>query len=110
MTVDSTVTRSVSKQQLLEIVDVVLDDLHRQQCERAMRIAHRTNPRLTTEDLLNPDNFPALMNDPKFTYEDGAAAGILAAKIAVRSILQEKLGEGRAGLEPERKLPKGNAS
>jgi hypothetical protein len=65
----------------------IFEQLHKGQKEKAALLARKHNPQLTTEDLLNPDNFPALINDPNFMYEDGIAAGILSAQIAVRAYL-----------------------
>ncbi|MBX7143385.1 MAG: hypothetical protein K1X79_02960 [Oligoflexia bacterium] len=70
-------------------IESVLDNVHQQQCRRAHVAAQRVRPELTTEDVLNPDNFPELIGNPDFMYEDGQAAGILAAKMAVRARLKE---------------------
>lgn len=67
----------------------LFNSLHAQQVEKAAIAARRINPRLTAEDLLNPDNFQDVINDPKFVYEDGIAAGILSAQMAVRAFLNE---------------------
>jgi hypothetical protein len=72
---------------MLEHIERVLTELHHQQRQRALRAAERVRPGLTSEDLLNPDNFTELILDPDFMYEDGAAAGILAAKMALRASL-----------------------
>jgi hypothetical protein len=63
--------------------------MHQQQVLKAQSVAHLINPTLTVEDILNPENFPAVICDPGFAYEDGLAAGILSAKMAVRSRLIE---------------------
>ncbi len=71
-------------------IESLLTGLHAHQCERAKKVAAFHRKDLTSEDLLNPDNFPEIINDPNFMYEDGTAAGILAAKIAIREFLQSK--------------------
>jgi hypothetical protein len=38
------------------------------------------------DDLLCPDDVPALRRDPDFLYEHGVLAGLLAAQSAVRAL------------------------
>ncbi len=78
-------------------LEIVLDAQHKQQVARAQKIAQIIRQDLTTEDLLNPDNFQEIINDPDFMYEDGQAAGILAAKVAVRATLKSIHHELAAG-------------
>lgn len=80
--------------ELIALVEQSLSELHRQQCEKAACIAREKLPGVTSEDLLNPDNFPQIMKDPRFLYEDGQAAGVLSAKIAVCALLRELLDKG----------------
>lgn len=70
-------------------LEKTLSLLHEQQVNKARAMARRIRPDLTPEDLLNPDNFPDVIADPDFMYEDGLAAGILSAKMAVRARLLE---------------------
>ena len=76
---------------LLAEFEALLSKLHDQQNAKARSAAHRIRPDLTAEDLLNPDNFADIIADPDFMYEDGMAAGILSAKIAIRAKLKELL-------------------
>ncbi len=73
---------------LLELLERELTTLHRHQVGKATVIAREKRPELTAEDLLNPDDYPEIMKDPRYAYEEGQAAGILSAKIAVRSLLK----------------------
>lgn len=79
-----------TKNHILALIEQELDRLHRHHIEQAKKVAHAINPRLTDEDLLNPDNFPEVIADPRFTYADGIAAGVLSAKIALRAALHEE--------------------
>lgn len=72
----------------IDELEDLLQKLHDQQRLKAKRMAQRLVPELTDEDVLNPDDFPALVQNPHFMYEDGLAAGILSAKIAVRAYLK----------------------
>ena len=77
------------EQQALELIEKTLTELHTHQEARAAKLACRIIPGLTGEDLLNPDTFPAVIRDPEFMFEHGQAAGILAAKMALRSRIRE---------------------
>ncbi len=74
-----------NQEELLAFIEEVLQPLYDQQCQRAKKMAQRLRPGLTDEDLLNPDNFPEVIRDPDFMFEHGLSAGILAAKLALRS-------------------------
>ena len=76
---------------LLSELEQTLNQVHEQQVLKARQNAHRIRPDLTSEDLLNPDNFPEITGDPNFMYEDGLAAGILSAKLALRARIIELL-------------------
>ena len=57
------------------------------QREKLLKLAREILPDLTPEDLRNPQDFPELLKDPLFNYEDGLLAGYLAVQIAMRSRL-----------------------
>ena len=57
------------------------------QREKLLKLARDILPDLTPEDLRNPQDFPELIKDPLFNYEDGLLAGYLAVQIAMRSRL-----------------------
>ena len=57
------------------------------QREKLLKLAREILPDLTPEDLRNPQDFPDLIKDPLFNYEDGLLAGYLAVQIAMRSRL-----------------------
>ncbi len=57
------------------------------QREKLLKLAREILPDVTPEDLRNPQDFPDLVKDPLFNYEDGLLAGYLAVQIAVRSRL-----------------------
>ena len=76
-----------TEQDLLLLIEKELTTLHQHYVQRAKLVAHQVNPRLTDEDLLNPDNFPDIMRDPRYTYADGLAAGILSAKMAIKGVI-----------------------
>ena len=75
--------------QIRDALQSLFDEMHSQQREKAAFAARQIRSNLTTEDLLNPDNFPEIINNPRFTYEDGIAAGILSSQMAVRALLNK---------------------
>ncbi len=83
---------ALSREELLSLIERELEGLHRHFLIQAKQIAHTLNPRLTDEDLLNPDNFTPLITDPRYTYADGLAAGVLSAKMALRAALNGDTG------------------
>lgn len=86
-------TPAIPEENLLLLIEDELSALHHHYLQRAKAVAHELNPRLTDEDLLNPDNFPDIMRDPRYTYADGLAAGILSAKMAIKAALYRQYGE-----------------
>lgn len=66
-------------------IDALFEELIAQQRARVLAIARAIDPRITSDDVLSPDDFPALAADPRFAYEDGQLAGLLSAQIAVRA-------------------------
>ena len=57
------------------------------QRKKLLKLSREILPNLTSEDLRNPQDFPELIKDPSFNYEDGLLAGYLAVQIAMRSRL-----------------------
>ena len=70
------------------MVEHVLAELIAQQEAKLRRCAASIDPRLTSDDLLQPHDFPALARDPVFNYEDGVLAGLRSAEAAVRAALR----------------------
>lgn len=54
-----------------------------------LKIGRRIVPRLTSDDILQPNDFPELENHPSFRYEEGLLAGIFTARAAMRVSFQE---------------------
>ena len=78
--------------EIMECVEETLSKLQQYQVAKAAVIAQELRPDLTREDILNPDDFKELASSPQFMYEDGQAAGILSAKMAVKVALRERFG------------------
>ena len=78
---------------LLGELDAALESRVRSQRERLFEVAHRIDPKLTWDDVVNPDT-PELRGSESFNYEDGTLAGLLSAQIVVRSRLRELMAAG----------------
>lgn len=71
--------------QINEAFEKLFEELISQQNDKVLRQARLHIPHLTGDDILNPHDFPQLMTDPVFNYEEGLAAGLMAAQVAVRA-------------------------
>lgn len=87
---------------LAQGLEQLLAGMIRQQERRLHETGRRLVPGLTLDDLLSPDDVPALRADPEFLYEDGQLAGLLSAQAAVRAFLADRRAPGvpRAGTDP----------
>ncbi len=63
----------------------LFDELITMQRKNLLNMARRIIPHLTEEDILQPNDFPELENNPVFRYEEGILSGLLSAKIAYLS-------------------------
>jgi hypothetical protein len=70
-----------------KFAEVKLQEMIEFQRKKLLKLSREILPNLTSEDLRNPQDFPELIKDPSFNYEDGLLAGYLAAQIAMRSRL-----------------------
>ena len=67
--------------------EIELQEMIELQRKKLLKLSREILPNLTPEDLRNPQDFPELIKDPLFNYEDGLLAGYLAVQIAMRSRL-----------------------
>jgi len=75
--------RSIDR--VIDQTEALFEELIAQQNEKVLRHARLHIPHLTADDILNPHDYPQLMADPVFNYEEGLAAGLMAAQVAVRA-------------------------
>jgi len=74
--------------QWLALLDRLLMQMIDQQESKLLSLGRHSVHDLTPEDLRNPQDFPALVRDPVFNYEDGLLAGLRSAHMAIRAELQ----------------------
>jgi hypothetical protein len=74
-------------------VEALFEELISHQQTKMLQAARNRIPHLTGDDILNPHDFPELVADPIFNYEEGLAAGLMAAQFAVRARVLRPLRE-----------------
>lgn len=65
-----------------QFLDVMVDE----QRKSLLKLGRKIVPHLTPEDILQPNDFPELEEDPVFRYEEGILAGLQSVQIALRSL------------------------
>lgn len=68
-----------------QTVESLLDELEEGQQKVLYALGRRIVPTLTTEDLLQPNDYPELEENPHFRYEEGVLAGIKTVRAALRA-------------------------
>ena len=69
----------------------LFDELIEQQEKKLLEYAATIIPNVTSDDILQPNDYPELENHPFFRYEEGFLKGIHAAKMAVMAREKEGL-------------------
>jgi hypothetical protein len=60
----------------------VFDDLVEAQRKKLLKFAGQIILNVTSDDLLQPNDFPQLEQHPLFRYEEGILEGLLTARMA----------------------------
>jgi len=63
----------------------LIDEMVTQQEKLLLKCARRIVPSATSEDVLQPNDFPELENNPHFRYEEGILAGMLTVQMAIKA-------------------------
>lgn len=71
-------------------IDQLLQEMAQGQHGTLLSCGRRLIPYLTTDDILQPNDFPELENHPHFRYEEGVLAGIQSVQMALLA-LKERL-------------------
>ncbi|MGE5196707.1 MAG: hypothetical protein ACM3JI_05200 [Anaerolineae bacterium] len=71
-------------------MEELLDELIRLQNQKLLACAHRLIPHLTPDDLLQPNDFPELENNPYFRYEEGVLEGLYTARMALLAFKKDQ--------------------
>lgn len=68
-----------------EDIEQLLAVMITQQQQVLLRLGRRLVPSLTTEDVLQPNDYPELEYHPEFRYEEGVLAGLQTVQMALRA-------------------------
>ena len=66
---------------VLQLVEKMVEVQRR----KLVKVANRVLPKLTWEDLLQPQDYPELENHAEFRYEEGILHGLESALMALRA-------------------------
>lgn len=66
-------------------IESLLEEIIEGQREKILRCGRHFIPNLTSDDILQPNDYPELENNPHFRYEEGVLEGILTVKAALLS-------------------------
>lgn len=72
-------------------IDQLLNELLEFHKNQLLKNGRRIIPHLTSDDLLQPNDFHELEFNPHFRYEEGVVAGIQAAQIALWAFKKQHL-------------------
>lgn len=74
----------------LRKIDELMLELIGQQERKVLALGQQIHPGLTSEDIRNPQDFPDLLENSNWNFEDGILAGLKSAHMALRTrMLQE---------------------
>lgn len=74
-------------------IEKLFDELIHLQQDKLLKLARRIIPYVTSDDLLQPNDFPELEQHPVFRYEEGVWAGLLEAKTAYVRLRKDQIGD-----------------
>lgn len=72
-----------------ETIEITLDDIVSLQHKKMLKCGQAIIPHLTTDDILQPNDFLELELHPLFRYEEGVLAGIQTVQMALRALQKD---------------------
>lgn len=78
-------------QPLFAEVEEVLERMISQQRDKVRDVALDMLPHLSPEDMQDPQDHPEVADDATFNFEDGLLAGLMSARMALRSTVFDGL-------------------
>ena len=73
----------------LAFIDRLMLEMIEQQENKVLEMARQIHPGLTTEDIRNPHDFPDLIQNGIWNFEDGILSGLKSAHMALRAKILE---------------------
>ena len=72
------------------LIEQTLQEIIEKQEKDVLAGAQRIVPHLAQEDILQPNDFPALENHPDFRYDEGVLAGMMTVRAALLALKCEE--------------------
>ncbi len=79
--------------EMLAVVDTLMLEMIAQQESKVLELGRGIHPGLTAEDIRNPQDFPDLLENGEWNFEDGILAGLRSAHMALRARILESIEE-----------------
>lgn len=70
----------------MNTIEKVMSEMIEGQKKLLLHLGREIVPTLTSEDMLQPNDYPELENHPHFRYEEGILAGLQSLQMAIRSL------------------------
>jgi hypothetical protein len=80
----------MTPEELAQVAEALFDQMIDQQRQKVLRLAREAVPHISSEDVMNPNDYPELKAHPTFDYEDGILAGLVSAQVALRAELRRR--------------------
>jgi hypothetical protein len=75
----------------LAAIDRLMLELVELQHKKVLELANKIHPGLSSEDIRNPHDFPDLIADSGWNFEDGILSGLKSAHMALRAKIADSL-------------------
>lgn len=73
-----------------DLTEALFQELIEEQEKKLLLHGRRLISTLTPEDILQPNDYPELENNPAFRYEEGLLTGIRSAYAAFKALRRER--------------------
>ncbi len=73
----------------VEEVQLLIGEMIARQNAKLLACAKRIVPTVTADDLLQPNDFPALENHAEFRYEEGILSGMQTVQMALIALAKD---------------------
>lgn len=70
-------------------IEETVNQIAEQQRKELLKCGRRLIPNLTTEDILQPNDYNQLENNPHFRFEEGVLAGVQTLQMALLALRNE---------------------
>lgn len=70
-------------------IESLIQEMVEQQKAKLLSCARRIVPNATSDDVLQPNDFPVLEHHPHFRYEEGILDGLQAAQAALLAAFKD---------------------